>query len=46
MDHFLAVVRGDEASVSDGAFGLEVVRIIDAAQRSLVNGGAPEAVVR
>lgn len=46
MDHFLGVVRGDEASVSDGAFGLEVVRIIDAAQRSLVNGGAPEKVIR
>ena len=46
MDHFVNVVRGAEPPISDGAFGLEVVRIIDAAQRSLANGGIPEQVQR
>ena len=44
LEHFVAVVRGKERAISDGPFGLRVVSIIEAAQRSLRAGGAPEAV--
>lgn len=43
---FIRSVRGMEAPVSGGELGLEVVRIIEAAQRSLAAGGAPVEVVR
>jgi hypothetical protein len=35
-----------EPSVSDAALGLEVVRIIEAAQRSMRHGGVPIEVER
>jgi predicted dehydrogenase len=38
--HFVNVVRGLEEPVSTGEMGLRVVRIIEAAQRSLSCGGA------
>ena len=44
LGHFVNVVRGIEEPISDGAFGLRVVRIIEAAQRSLEQGGLPVAV--
>jgi predicted dehydrogenase len=44
VGHFVNVIRGNEAAISDGAFGAEVVRIIDAAQRSLRRGGIPEPI--
>lgn len=42
--HFARVVRGLEPPISDGALGLRVVRVIDAAQRSLRLGGVPVEV--
>ena len=42
--HIANVVRGLEAPISDGAFGLEVVKILAAAQRSLESGGMPVEV--
>ena len=44
--HFARVVLGREEPLSDGRFGAEVVRILDAAQRSLDRGGAPVEVTR
>lgn len=46
IQHFVRVVRGEEAAISCGARGLEVVRIIEAAQRSLARGGMPVEVER
>ena len=40
MKHFVNVIRGLEAPISGGELGIEVVRVIEAAQRSLRNGGA------
>ncbi|MBI2765289.1 MAG: Gfo/Idh/MocA family oxidoreductase [Chloroflexi bacterium] len=42
--HFENVVRGLEAPLSGGELGLKVVRIIEAAQRSLLSGGHPVEV--
>jgi len=42
--HFARVVRGLEPPISDGALGLRVVKVIDAAQRSLRMGGVPVEV--
>lgn len=42
VDHFVDVVRGNAAPISDGNLGLRVVRILAAAQQSLANGGRPE----
>ena len=44
VGHFVNVVRGVEAPISGGEFGLRVVKIIEAAQHSLRNGGIPVAV--
>ena len=44
VEHFVDVVRGRAEAISDGALGARVVRIIEAAQRSLRNGGVPERV--
>jgi len=44
LGHFVNVVRGVEAPISGGEFGLRVVKIIEAAQHSLRNGGIPVAV--
>ncbi len=42
--NFAQAVRGLAAPISDGALGLRVVQLIDAAQRSLATGGAPVGV--
>lgn len=42
--HFARVVRGIEEPVSDGRFGLAVVKVLQAAQRSLNMGGVPVEV--
>jgi predicted dehydrogenase len=46
MAHFARVVRGEEEPLSSAELGLEVVRIIEAAQRSLRCGSAPVEVER
>lgn len=38
--HFLECIEGDEQPVTDGQAGLDVVRILEAAQKSIDNGGA------
>ncbi|HWO94583.1 MAG TPA: Gfo/Idh/MocA family oxidoreductase [Dehalococcoidia bacterium] len=43
--HLARVVRGFEDPVSDGLLGLKVVRVLEAAQRSLECGGMPMEVV-
>ena len=45
-EHFVDVVGGRATSISDGALGIEVVSIIEAAERSLRTGGVPMAVER
>jgi predicted dehydrogenase len=45
-DHFLNVVRGNTPSISDGALGLEVVRILDAAEQSIRRRGTPVEIER
>jgi len=40
LEHFVSVVKGDEAPVSDAKSGLEVVRVLTAASQSLERGGA------
>jgi predicted dehydrogenase len=42
--HVAEVLAGRAEPVSDGALGLRVVRLIEAAQRSLKDGGVPLAV--
>lgn len=42
--NFAQAVRGLAAPISDGVLGLRVVKLIDAAQRSLATGGAPVGV--
>ncbi len=42
--HFAAVIRGEEELISGAALGVEVVRIISAAQESLLRGGIPVEV--
>ena len=44
MVDFCAAVRGRSEPRSSGELGLEVVRIIEAAERSLGQGGAPVAI--
>jgi predicted dehydrogenase len=39
--HFLECIEGGETSISDGWLGLEVVRVLTAAQKSLELGGKP-----
>jgi predicted dehydrogenase len=41
FQHFLRVVRGEETPRADHADGVRVVRVLDAATRSLAQGGAP-----
>lgn len=43
-DDFLRCVRDGSPPLSDGRLGLEVVRILEAAQRSLDARGAPETI--
>jgi predicted dehydrogenase len=40
--HFIDAVRTGATPQSDGAAGLRVVRMLEAAERSLRNGGIPE----
>jgi predicted dehydrogenase len=44
IEHFAACVNGDEIPLADGRAGRAVVAILEAAQQSLQNNGAPEAV--
>lgn len=41
VEHFVDCVRSGQKPESDGRSGLRVVRILDAAQRSMVSNGAP-----
>lgn len=41
VEHFAACVRGEERSLTGGEAGLELVRILEAANRSLAARGAP-----
>jgi predicted dehydrogenase len=40
FQHFIRVVRGEEKGRADHADGVRVVRVLDAATRSLAQGGA------
>lgn len=42
--HFLECVRDGRAPITDGESALRVVRVLEAAQRSLAHDGRPEAV--
>ncbi|MGH7702591.1 MAG: Gfo/Idh/MocA family protein [Gemmatimonadales bacterium] len=44
FQHFIAVVRGQQAPRADHADGVRVVRVLEAASRSLAQGGAPMSV--
>lgn len=44
--HFIDCIRTGERPLTDGESGLAVVRVLEAAQRSLSAGGAPVAVTR
>ena len=41
LRHFVRVARGEEPSRQDAAAGLTVVRVLEAASRSLAEGGRP-----
>ncbi len=43
-EHFLDCIRQGRQPLTDGASGLRVLRVLDACQRSLVQGGAPIAL--
>lgn len=44
INHFARVCRGEESAISSGELGISVVRLIEAAQKSLRGGGAPVGV--
>jgi predicted dehydrogenase len=44
FQHFMQVVRGQQAPRADAADGIRVVRVLDAATRSLAQGGVPISV--
>ena len=44
LAHFVRVARGERPTRADAADGVRVVRVLDAAGRSLVAGGAPVSV--
>ncbi len=44
LTHFLRVARGSESPRTDGADGVRVVRVLEAASRSLASGGTPVAL--
>jgi predicted dehydrogenase len=44
LRHFLSCVKGGGTCLSDGRFGLEVVRALECADRSWQLGGIPVAV--
>jgi predicted dehydrogenase len=39
--HFAACIRGEQQPITDGRTGLELVRILEAANVSMRNNGAP-----
>jgi predicted dehydrogenase len=41
VEHFVECVRADSRPLSDGRDGLNVVRVLEAMERSLRNGGQP-----
>ena len=41
VENIVRAVRGKEPLVADGAAGVRVVRLLEAAQRSIAEGGAP-----
>jgi predicted dehydrogenase len=41
LRHFMQVVRGEAAPRADAADGVRVIRVLEAASRSLARGGAP-----
>ena len=43
-EHFVDCVREGREPLTNGSHGLDVVRVLEAAQRSLEAGGAPEAI--
>lgn len=43
-EHFLSCIEAGQRPRSDGWFGVKVIKILEAAQKSLLNGGAKEAV--
>jgi predicted dehydrogenase len=43
-EHFLTSIREGKTPRSDGRDGLRVVRVLDAAERSLKNAGQPCAI--
>ena len=45
-DHVVRVIHGEAEPISGGAFGVEVVRVLEAAQRSMRSGGVPVEVAR
>lgn len=45
-DHFVQVARGCVPSISDAVMGVEVVRILAAAEESIRRRGAPVEVTR
>lgn len=44
IGHFLSSIETGQRPVSDGRFGVEVVAVLEAIDRSLAAGGAPEPV--
>lgn len=42
--HFLAAIRGEEECLSNGRFGLDVLNVLTAIDRSMAKGGAPVPV--
>jgi predicted dehydrogenase len=43
-EHFLECIRARSTPRSDGMFGLKVVKVLETAQKSLLNGGVREAL--
>lgn len=43
-EHFIACITSGSRPMTDGNDGLRVVRVLEAAQRSLANDGRPEAI--
>ena len=46
MRTFIGTIRGEAVSLSDGQAGLRVVKVLEAAMRSLRSGGLPVAYAR
>ncbi len=41
---FTACIRGEEKPITDGEAGVEIVRVLEAANQSMLNQGAPVAL--